>query len=117
MAAHASSVSHDSNGIYGGIFIAALVSQAFHEADPRRLIATGLAHIPRTSEFARVVQAVLDFHRANPGDWHAAYSMVAEHFGYDRYPARCISSQTLALLRWHSYTAQAIFRVAFKLRI
>lgn len=86
MAARASSVSHDGNGIYGGMFIAALVSQAFQEADPPRLIAAGLAHIPPDSEYARVVQAVLAFYDENPSDWHAAYHMIAEHFGYDRYP-------------------------------
>ena len=86
LAARASSVSHDGNGIYGGMFIAAAVSQAFQESDPRQLIETGLACIPPTSEFARVVQAVLDFHRENADDWNAAYRMIAEHFGYDRYP-------------------------------
>ncbi|MCG2769625.1 MAG: ADP-ribosylglycohydrolase family protein, partial [Anaerolineae bacterium] len=85
-AARASSVSHDGNGIYGGMFIAALVSRAFSEADPCRLIGAGLAMIPSESEYARVVHAVLDFYRDQPDDWHAAYRFIAEHFGYDRYP-------------------------------
>lgn len=85
-AARASSVSHDGNGIYGGRFIAGLVSAAFSEADPRRLIEIGLSLIPADSEYARVVRAVRDFHCQHPDDWHAAYRFIADHFGYDRYP-------------------------------
>ncbi|NOZ29960.1 MAG: ADP-ribosylglycohydrolase family protein [Chloroflexi bacterium] len=85
-AAKASSVSHDGNGIYGGMFIAALVSQAFSESDPEELIRTGLGVIPRDSEYARVVRAMLDFHHKHDQDWRAAYHFIAENFGYDRYP-------------------------------
>jgi ADP-ribosylglycohydrolase len=86
LAARASSVSHDGNGIYGGRFIAALVSAAFQEADPLKLIATGLALIPAASEYARVVRAVLDFHARHPDDWHACMAFLQANFGYDRYP-------------------------------
>jgi len=85
-AARAASVSHDGNGVYGGMFIAALVSQSFSEADPSRLIEAGLALIPSESEYTRLVRAVLDFHYDQPDDWHTAYRFIAEHFGYDRYP-------------------------------
>src|SRR5690606_20309978 len=82
----ASSVSHDGNGIYGGRYIAALVSLAFAESDPRTLVKAGLDVIPADSEYARVVRAVLDFHAQQPGDWHAAYRHIYDNFGYDRYP-------------------------------
>ncbi len=86
LAERASSVSHDGNGIYGGRFVAALVSAAFSETDPLRLIDTGLSLIPPDSEYTRVVRAMLDFYRQNPDDWHAAYAYLKAHFGYDRYP-------------------------------
>ncbi|HRL11940.1 MAG TPA: ADP-ribosylglycohydrolase family protein [Aggregatilineales bacterium] len=86
LAERAASVSHDGNGIYGGRFIAALVSAAFRESDPRRLIDIGLAQIPQDSEYARVVRAMIAFHAENPGDWHAAYAYLNANFGYDRYP-------------------------------
>src|SRR5690606_11318936 len=79
-------VSHDGNGIYGGRYIAALVSLAFAESDPRTLVKAGLDVIPADSEYARVVRAVLDFHAQQPGDWHAAYRHIYDNFGYDRYP-------------------------------
>ena len=86
LAARASSVSHDGNGICGGRFIAGLVSAAFHESDPLRLIETGLSLIPTDSEYARVVRAMVDFHHRQPDDWHACYAHLKAHFGYDRYP-------------------------------
>ncbi|HZD10551.1 MAG TPA: ADP-ribosylglycohydrolase family protein, partial [Candidatus Binatia bacterium] len=81
----ASSVSHDGNGLHGGRYIAALVSMAFSESDPRTLVQGGLAVIPGNSEYARVVRAVLDFHAARPGDWRAAYQFIKGNFGPDRY--------------------------------
>nr|PZN57059.1 MAG: hypothetical protein DIU68_04950 [Chloroflexota bacterium] len=86
MAERASSVTHDGNGIYGGRFIASLVSAAFSERDPLKLIETGLEQIPSDSEYARVVRAMIDFHRSCPDDWRAAYGYLKENFGYDRYP-------------------------------
>lgn len=85
-AARVSSVANDGNGIYGGRFVAALVSAAFSERDPLKLVETGLRVIPAESEYARVVTAVRDFYLKNPADWHACYQFLHDHFGYDRYP-------------------------------
>ncbi len=86
LAERAASVSHDGDGIYGGRFIAALVSLAFSERDPVALIEDGLAFVPEGSEYSRVIRAMLDFYRANPADWHAAFAHLKAEFGYDRYP-------------------------------
>jgi ADP-ribosylglycohydrolase len=85
-AAKAASVSHDGSGIYGGQFVAGLVSAAFSERDPRKLIEIGLSLLPADSEYIRIVKAVLDFHQQHPNDWHAAYPFIHANFGYDRYP-------------------------------
>ncbi len=86
LAERASSVSHDGNGIYGGRFVAALVSHAFREPDPQKLIAVGLSIIPADSEYARVIQAMVNLYRQQPDDWRAAYAYLKANFGYDRYP-------------------------------
>lgn len=82
----AASVTHDRNGIYGGMFIAALVSAAFGSRDPQDWIRQGLQVIPAESEYARVVNAVHEFHQENPADWRACFDFIFHHFGYDRYP-------------------------------
>ena len=62
-AAAAASVTHDGNGIYGGIFVAVCISWAFVEADMRKIIEKGLSYIPKDCEYARVVNAVMAFTR------------------------------------------------------
>lgn len=86
LAERASSVTHGGSGIYGGRFIASLVSAAFSESDPRQLIEIGLAQIPADSEYTRVVRAVCGYHAENPGDWRTAFASLKANFGYDRYP-------------------------------
>lgn len=86
MAAAASSVTHDGEGINGGRFVAALVSAAFSERDPLALIHRALRCIPSDSEYARVIGAMCDFHIENPIDWRAAFAHLKANFGYDRYP-------------------------------
>lgn len=84
-AERASRVTHDGEAVLGGRFVAALVSAAFSEREPARLIEAGLAVIPPASAYARVMGAMLAFHAAHPGDWRAAQAHLAAHFGYDRY--------------------------------
>jgi ADP-ribosylglycohydrolase len=86
LSGRASSITHDGNGIYGGRFVAALVSYAFVESDPHKLIEKGLSLIPEDSEYTRVMRAVIDFHAQTPDDWHAGFAFLKANFGYDRYP-------------------------------
>ncbi|BFT74737.1 ADP-ribosylglycohydrolase family protein [Paenibacillus sp. P36] len=93
MAAHfaekIASVSHDGNGKFGGMFIAACIASAFVERDIERIIETGLAHIPADCEYARVTRDVIAFYKASPHDWREAFQFVKAHYGYDKYPGHC----------------------------
>lgn len=42
-------LSHVKNGVYGAMFISAMISAAFVEKDPEKLVETGLSEIPSTS--------------------------------------------------------------------
>ncbi|MBI1257387.1 MAG: hypothetical protein GC204_07945 [Chloroflexi bacterium] len=86
LAARASSVSHDGEGIEGGRFIAALVSAAFSERNPDRLIEIGLQHINPKSDYTRVIRAICAFHTQHLDDWRTAFAYLKANFGYDRYP-------------------------------
>ncbi|MDY0289378.1 MAG: ADP-ribosylglycohydrolase family protein [Sphaerochaeta sp.] len=81
----AASISHDGNGILGGMFVAALASAAFSFKNPRQLVLDALAVIPSDSQYARVVHAMLDFHSNQVGTWHDAYHFLAREYGYDKY--------------------------------
>ena len=89
LAAKAASVTHDSNGIYGGIFVAVCISAAFDENDIEKIIGTGLSYIPNDCEYTRAVRAVADYYHAHPDNWEACYQYIFENFGYDRYPGNC----------------------------
>ncbi|MFC5470504.1 ADP-ribosylglycohydrolase family protein [Cohnella suwonensis] len=53
------SFSHVKNGIYGAMFVAAMIAAAFAENDPLRVVEIGLAEIPATCRlYADVRQAV-----------------------------------------------------------
>ncbi|MCK6579437.1 MAG: ADP-ribosylglycohydrolase family protein [Anaerolineae bacterium] len=81
----ASSVSHDGAGLHGARFIAAAVSAAFSERDPRRLIEIALEQVPSGSDYDRVMRAMIAFHAAHPEDWHEAFAHLKVHFGYQHY--------------------------------
>ena len=61
----AASVSHDGNGLYGARFMAACIAKAFDASSMDEIIAEGLRMIPDDSTYARVVHAVMDFHRGD----------------------------------------------------
>ncbi len=92
-AAMAASVSHDGNGIYGAVFVTALISMAFSLKNIPKMIEKALSLIPSDSEYARVVTAVRNFYEANShdeiDDWRACRDFLTSDFGYDKYPGVC----------------------------
>lgn len=88
-AATAASVSHDGAGIHGARFIAACIAAAFTAKDIGEVFAAGAAEVPADSDYARVLGAVREFHRANPGDFRACMEMLLAEWGYDKWPGLC----------------------------
>lgn len=89
LAERAASVTHDGNGIYGGIFIAVCISYSFIETDIEKIIAKALSYIPKDSEYARVVRQVTEYFHKNPDDWHQCFRYIYDNYGYDKYPGNC----------------------------
>lgn len=85
----AASVTHDGNGIYGGIFIAVCISYAFVETNIEKIIEKGLSYIPEECEYAKAVRAVKHFHHAHPDNWEECLRYVCDNWGYDKYPGNC----------------------------
>ncbi len=54
------SFSHTKNGIYGEMFVAAMIAAAFVESDPHRIVAAGLREIPSTSRLASDIARAVD---------------------------------------------------------
>jgi ADP-ribosylglycohydrolase len=86
----AASVTHDRNGIYGGIFVASCIAYAFDKKDIRAIIEKGLSYIPVDCEYTRVVRAVMKYYDdTDQKNWRDCFGYIFENFGYDRYPGNC----------------------------
>jgi ADP-ribosylglycohydrolase len=83
------SVSHDGNGKYGGMFIAACIAAAFVEKDIETILEAGLTTIPSDSEYTRMTRAVMGYYKEHPENWRDCFRYVYDNFGYDRYPGAC----------------------------
>jgi hypothetical protein len=69
--------------------VAAAIAQAFVATSIAEIVEAAMATIPTDSEYARVANAVIGFHRGRPDDWRACLDMLIAEFGYDRYPGVC----------------------------
>ncbi len=89
LAQKAAAVSHDGEGIYGGMFVAACVAAAFTEKTMEDVFKAGLSVIPSDCEYHRVATAVYDVYKQDTKDWKRAMKMLEDDFGYNRYPGIC----------------------------
>ncbi len=66
------------DGLYGGMFVCGMYTAAYFESDPRKVVEAGLACLPAESEYARLIQDVLDGHQRDPGDWESTWHIIEE---------------------------------------
>ena len=90
------SLSHVKNGIYGEMFVSAMLSAAFTTDDIHKIIGIGLSEIPRDSRLAEAIRDVLDW-REGHGDWRGAWDEVMEKYG-GYHPVHTINNAALVLL-------------------
>jgi len=85
----AASVSHDSDGVYGGMFIAACISAAFCNTKIEDVLECGFEVIPQNCEYATMGRDVWRFYRDNKEDWRACFAFIKEKYGYQHYSGAC----------------------------
>ena len=68
------------DGVYAGMAMAAMYSEAFFESDPRKLAEYSLRAIPTESGYARMVRDVLDLHKRYP-NWGDAWQKLEPKWG------------------------------------
>ena len=74
------SLSHVKNGIYGEMFVAAMVSAALVTGDIHEIVEVGLSEIPGESRLAEAVRDVRGWSR-ECDDWRDAWELVMEKYG------------------------------------
>ncbi|MBO5273086.1 MAG: ADP-ribosylglycohydrolase family protein [Clostridia bacterium] len=82
MAWRDASISHTKNGIYGSMFICAMIAAAAVTDDRELIVKSGLARIPRTSRLYKDVSDVLDCYRSGKPS-SECFAMIHER--YDEY--------------------------------
>lgn len=76
-----SSLSHTQNGIYGEMWIAALIATCFVADDMREALETSLAYVPPRSRLTEAVTDVMVLH-AKDLDWEDARDEIEERYGH-----------------------------------
>lgn len=71
------------DGVYGGLWIAAMYTQAFFERDPAKLVKLGLQAVPPESTFAKCISDVIAWRQKYPDDWRKCWREVEQKWQDD----------------------------------
>ncbi len=69
------------DGVYGGIFVAALYSEAYFDNDIPKIIEKALKSIPAESDYAKIINDVILLHKQYPTDWKASWQELQNKWG------------------------------------
>jgi ADP-ribosylglycohydrolase len=73
-------LSHVKNGVYGEMWVAAMIAAALVSDDPSLVIQAGLGQIPAASRLAEAVRDVVVWHGQHP-DWETTWAKVQAKYG------------------------------------
>ena len=103
------------DGVYGGMFVSAMYTQAFFASNIREVVENGLKAIPEQSLYAQLIRDVIRWHDENPNDWLKTWHLVQAKWGEvdhcpDGYkkPFNIDANSTAATLSSACYTATVI---------
>ena len=74
-------VSHAKNGIYGEMFVAAMLAGAFVTSDVEEVIRIGLSEIPRNCRLAEAVEDTIDWSK-QLADWEDVWVKINGKYGH-----------------------------------
>jgi hypothetical protein len=69
------------DGVYGGMFVAAMYTQAFFAKDIREVVDNGSQAIPAQSQYAQTIHDVIQWHDQYPNDWLKTWHLVQAKWG------------------------------------
>ena len=80
------SISHAKNGVYGEMFIAAMIAAAFAAEDADSIVDAGLGEIPKDSRLAVAIRATQAWCQqemaASEPKWQNVWENINEHYGH-----------------------------------
>lgn len=69
------------DGVYGGMFVSAMLTQAFVEKDIATVVDNALKAIPAASQYAQCVREIIAGHKKYPNDWKKAWKEFTAKWG------------------------------------
>lgn len=69
------------DGVYGGVFVAALYAEAYFDNNISKIIEKALLSIPDESDYSKIVKDVILLHQQYPSDWRAAWAELEAKWG------------------------------------
>lgn len=75
------SISHVKNGIYGEMFVAAMLSAAFVTDDIDKIVEIGLSEIPANCRLAEAVRDTMEW-CSEESDWERVWNRINEKYGH-----------------------------------
>lgn len=70
------------DGVYGGVFVAALYAEAYFSNDIPQIVDKALLSIPAESDYSKIVKDVILLHQHYPSDWRAAWNEMEAKWGH-----------------------------------
>ena len=71
------------DGVYAGMWIAGMYTQAFFEPDVGKIVERGLKCVPPESRFAKCISDVIAWHAKYPQDWKQTWTEVERKYQTD----------------------------------
>lgn len=72
------------DGVYGGVYVAAMYALAFVNNDMEFIVREALKTIPPQSEFYQCIQDVITSYEKDPDDWKSAWFDAQKKWTYDK---------------------------------
>ena len=69
------------DGVYGGIFVAALYAEAYFESDIMKIVEKALLSIPAESDYYKNIKDVIKLYKQYPTDWRTAWKELEAKWG------------------------------------
>lgn len=69
------------DGVYGGVFVAAMYAEAYINDDVKQIIDKALLSIPAESAYSKIVKDVILLHQQYPSDWRKAWQELENKWG------------------------------------
>jgi len=89
-------VSHIKNGIYGEMFVAAMLAAAFATSDAEEIIRIGLSEIPENCRLAEAVQDTIEWSKKLT-DWESVWAKINDKYGH-YHPVHTINNAALVTM-------------------